>query len=380
MKKTIFDGTVTAFAEETHPLQTRLSFVFTDFQPNKNNQGVRESEAENIINTGVNMPVKVNFSSNSAKGHFGAIPIGPMTGFAQQDDKIVAEAIVWNSEFPEIVDYMKSAMAEDQDVRFSWELFYRDSDKDSNGIEWLNDIVVGAATIVANPAYGERTPLLSIAEDRIAEIVEKVLERLRSMNMPEEHSQAIAEEEVEDTTVNEGEATSFEQIEEDVYNVVSKMYEAIDTLYTALSIAYEESAKDRINNGVSLDEAINSILDRVRSMTEASASLESELAELRSYKQGIEETEHKNQVLASRFNILAEAGAAVTEEYIEGNSDFVYGLDDQQFENYVKSIKPFAKKSSKAEGRVNIPEPVFTNTNKFSVRDVAKALREVRRG
>ena len=382
MKKTIFDGTVTAFAEETHPLQTRLSFVFTDFQPNKNNQGVKESEAENIVSTGTHMPVKVNFSNDTTRGHFGAIPIGPMTGFTKQDDKIVAEAVVWNNEFPEIVDYMKQAMSEEKDVRFSWELFYRDSEKDSDGVEWLNDIIVGAATIVANPAYGSRTPLLSIAEDRVTEIVEKVLDRLRSMNMPKEHSQAAAE----DNTNVEPEASSesIDSIEEDVYAIVYKMYDAIDILYTALSIAYEESAKDRINNGVSLDDAINSILDRVRSMTEASASLESEVSELRTFKQTIEEAEHRNEILTNRFQQLTEAGVAVSQEFIDSNSDFVCGLDDHQFEQYVKSVQPFAKsekKQSSAENkdRVQIPEPVFTSQTKVTVREVAKALRELNR-
>lgn len=38
-------GYIRAIADSSHPLQTGLSLILTDFEPNKNNQGVPLSEA-----------------------------------------------------------------------------------------------------------------------------------------------------------------------------------------------------------------------------------------------------------------------------------------------------------------------------------------------
>lgn len=382
MKKAQFEGTVkAAFAEESHPLQTRLSFVFTDFQPNSNNQGIHETEADGIIRTGINMPVKVNYTKAGVKGHSGAIPIGPMVDFQKTDTQVVAEAIVWNNEFPEIVDYMKTAQAEDDGVRFSWELFYENSEVDIDGIEWLSGIVVSAATIVANPAYGERTAMLSIAEDRVEEIVDKVVERLRSMNMPEVLHRATSEQdqeeqpagETEEVSTEEGAASiEIEQIEEEVFSIVDKMYQAIDAMYTALNITYEQAAKDRITNDVDLDSAINSILDRVRSMIQAESAFAEELNSLRAFKHEIEEAEARTVILTERSEKLVNIGIAEIDE------TFVLSLDDKQFDMFVESMKTMksAGKKSDAERRTSVPEPVFSQTR--TMRDIAQALRDLK--
>ena len=75
-----------AKAESLHPFQTQIEFIFTDFLPNKNNQGIPIEEAQNIINTAIGMPIKI--SRAQEKGHAGAIPVGPIQRYGWVQTKI----------------------------------------------------------------------------------------------------------------------------------------------------------------------------------------------------------------------------------------------------------------------------------------------------
>lgn len=171
MSKTAeFNGYVYAVAnveQEAHPLQTRISFVLTDFQPNVNKQAVPRSEAENVIATAKGMPVKINFNGLSEGGHTRAVPVGPITDARletiEDREVILAEAILWKNEYGEIDDYLKSSTAENKRVGTSWELYYKESEE-LDGVEWLKGIVLAGTAIVKDPAYGDRTPILAIAE------------------------------------------------------------------------------------------------------------------------------------------------------------------------------------------------------------------------
>jgi hypothetical protein len=186
-----FNGYVYAVAntveQNGHPLQTKISFVLTDFQPNINKQAVPKSEADNIIATAIGMPVKINFNGLSEGGHTRAVPVGPITSAKldtiEDRDVILADAILWKHEYEEIDDYLKSSTAENKRVGTSWELYYKESE-DVDGIEWLHGIVMAGTAIVKDPAYGDRTPILAIAEismeDKI-KLLEMQNEELRLM-------------------------------------------------------------------------------------------------------------------------------------------------------------------------------------------------------
>ena len=171
-----FSGYVFSVAE-AHPLQTKITFVLTDFLPNSNRQSIPKSEAANILATAKNMPIKINFDGTSENGHTRAIPVGPITDTrldtVDGNEVVLAEALLWKSEYPEIDEYLKSAQSESKRVGTSWELYYKES-RSEDGIEWLEGIVVAGTAIVKVPAYGDRTPILSIAEERKME--EKVTE------------------------------------------------------------------------------------------------------------------------------------------------------------------------------------------------------------
>jgi hypothetical protein len=171
-QKAEFTGYVYAVAnaesEEAHPLQTRISFVLTDFQPNSNRQAIPRSEADRVIATARGMPVKINFNGISEGGHSRATPIGPITDARletiEDREVIMADAILWRNEYQEIDDYLKSSTAENKRVGTSWELYYKTSEE-LDGVEWLHDVVMAGTAIVKDPAYGDRTPILAVAEN-----------------------------------------------------------------------------------------------------------------------------------------------------------------------------------------------------------------------
>lgn len=156
-----------SLAESANPLQTNLEFIFTDFAANKNKQGIPESEADNIVATGLYMPVKTNYISGGVKGHAGSQPVGPIIALEKSEDRVIGKAILWRDEFSDLDEYLREAFAESSDgVQFSWEVYHQDSEIDDSGVEWLKGCVVGGITIVSNPAYQGRTPLLALSEEK----------------------------------------------------------------------------------------------------------------------------------------------------------------------------------------------------------------------
>jgi len=164
--------------EYKNPLLTWVKLVFTDDQPNANNQGISQDEFENLIKSMAYMPIKANFDSDfGVEGHSDAHIIGVIKQGQQQGNKIVSIGALFNDEFPEVVDFFKKEMADGGRVDFSWEIRYKDSEE-KDGVEWLKQTTTKAVTAVKHPAYEGRTPLVSIsAKDLIALIDEELKER-----------------------------------------------------------------------------------------------------------------------------------------------------------------------------------------------------------
>lgn len=146
-------------AEETRAAW--IKFVFTDDQPNGNKQGVPKTEFDNLVKTGRMKPVK-----GLAGDHRGAVPIGAIAQLEAIDNQVLGIASIWETEFPDEVARLRQAHAAGQSSQLSWEILYQDSTKDDNGVEWLSGCVAKAVTLVDNPAYQGRTPILAIAEQK----------------------------------------------------------------------------------------------------------------------------------------------------------------------------------------------------------------------
>jgi protein-tyrosine-phosphatase len=325
MNKATFDGYLKASAASDHPLKTRLDFVFTDFQPNKNKQAVPREQADRIIQYGIGMPVKANFVGSKIRSHGGALPIGPIEELRLEDDRIVGSAFIWNDEFSDLTKFLKEKSEASADgVQFSWELYHTDSPTDDSGVTWLNDVIVAGIAIVADPAYAGRTPLLAIAEADVADRITE-LEQKRSIEM------------AEDQKVDE---TEVQQPDPDTVTLSKSEFDAFK-------------------------------------------ALEAEVSELRTFRQEAEASAKRAALSAERRAALAEV---LSDEDFEKQTDFILGLDEAQFTSYKDTLTSAVQrhKSSASEQKDEksgaVPDPVSGNQNGQGVKidELANALRNYR--
>lgn len=150
-----------------HPFITKAKFILADDKPNANGQAIRVEEFPGIIASAIGMPVKMNFNGVGVANHGGSVPIGHIQEIQHVQaengtNQLVATAMLWNDEYPEEVDFLKTSFAEGKAPGISYEMGYKDSDT-IDGVQWLKKVITLAATFVKDPAYGSRTHLLALA-------------------------------------------------------------------------------------------------------------------------------------------------------------------------------------------------------------------------
>lgn len=337
-QRATFNGYVHTIAE-SHPLQTNITFVLTDFQPNSNNEAVPRSEADNIIRTAINMPVKINFDGVSETGHNRATPIGTITSaeIATVDDNevIIATARLWKKEYPEIDEYLRTATAENKRVGTSWELYYESSERQEN-ISWLQGIVMAATAIVKVPAYGNRTPILSVAEQNELDRIKQLIIDL---------------------------VTEFEQVED------------FDQAFAALQkeVAAKKTKKKVYSQHMDeLEEKLKELEEKLATAEKAITDVTAERDALLNEKAEAEKRTARERRVAERVAILTEAGAEVGDEH----ADLLAEASDEVFTFFVKALsKP---KPTQAEDRTQKPRvPATTGGQTVSIDAAAEALNKL---
>lgn len=155
-----------------HPFLTIAKFVLADNKPNQNRQGIEVDDFDEVIQSAIDMPVKMNFIQRTGlQNHIGSIPIGHIKSVEKIEEngvhKLIATAALYSDEYPEEISYLKdqfekAARGEGKFPGISYEMAFADSvTKDGN--QWLKKLVTLAATFVKTPAYGSRTALLALA-------------------------------------------------------------------------------------------------------------------------------------------------------------------------------------------------------------------------
>lgn len=160
----------TATSDFKHPLLTTVKFIFADDKPNGNNQGIAYDDFDSVMQSAIDMPIKMRFLGEAgAGGHSGSVTIGHIRGMEKEDvedgsHRLIADGILYTGEYPEEVEFLKTAYAAGKAPGASWEIDYKDA-KQEGLTSWLKGIVTRAATFVRNPAYGTRTALLALASN-----------------------------------------------------------------------------------------------------------------------------------------------------------------------------------------------------------------------
>lgn len=358
-------GFIRAVADQTHPLQTKLSLIITDFEPNGNKQGVPPSEAENILRTAIASPLKINFNGYDYAGHKDAVPIGPITSaFAAKDngrDVIAGEAVIWNDIYEDVADHLKVAFAEG--IGTSWEIYFKDSEQDDNGVQWLKGCVFAGTCVVDTPAYGpNRTRVLAIAEklDERAEIVEK-------NHMAELEQQTQAASTTQDT----------EELRMDISQVLDVLGNMYNGLYTMLDETYDLEAQLTTNDMPSLAEQLGklvaSITKRFDTLKQQATTAEQALSEFKADIERANAEKAAAEKLDARKTALAEVGIELSAE----REKFFVDMADELFTQYVDDLKAVKGSNAKAEVKKPIiPEPIVSNhTEEVSTKELAAIIR-----
>lgn len=299
-------GSVRSISSFQHPLQKRMDFVFSDFEPNRNGQGIPTTELENLISTGKNMPIKLVLNNNE-KVHYGSIPIGPIShlekGTFEGRDAIIGHALLWSEEYPDAVNYIQSKLDAEEGIYFSWEVYYKNAEKIGE-VSWLQDCVVAAATIVDDPAYSKRTPLISFSE--FVKNGDNVMD---------------------EKTVKELEAAQAEVQKKEQF--ITELQKRVEGLEKAVATSTGEAETLR------------------QTVTEQTA----ELQELRQYKTRAEAERLAAELRTNRKAAIEQAGV----EYdFESNADKVLGMNEDAFHGWLSAMSEMSKKS---QVRQTFPEP-----------------------
>lgn len=371
-QKITVNGFIRAVADQKHPLQTNLSLIITDFMPNGNKQGIPITEKQNIIDSALHQPLKINFDGKAFSGHVGAIPIGPIVRAYSTDDNgrevIAADAVIWNEVYDDIADHLKQAFSEG--IGTSWEIYFDNSETDSDGNEWLHGCVFAGTCVVHTPAYGpNRTRVLAIAE-KLQEREDKLLELTEKMSV----NQASADDLT--TTRNDLDQTR---------DLLFKLWEGLDVLYNDTFEIEQETIETDIGKiAASFAEKLSKLAEEIKNRKEKlglseqeQTRLTAELDQLKREKEEAEVAKAKAELTSARKNKLAEAG--IDEDAFNAKSELYLGMSDEIFDAYVADLANVRVKSSaKAEAsqKTVIPEPLSSTDKEYTNAELADELRK----
>lgn len=327
-------------ASQHNPDLGWLEFVLTDSKPNANKQGIPAEAFSRLVETGLYMPVKIA-EDGIRMDHSNALPLGPITKLESNAEQVKGKAAIWKRERPNIYSLLKDMRDEGEAINISWELAYTQSSEDENGVTWLQDPRLLAATVVGNPAYGGRTQVFSMAsEDVLDAIMQKVSK-----------GQELAKEEIEQ-------------------------------LSTAISKNQDQEGREAGLNGdektmeelEKLKEEYSELQEKYDSLATNLEEVQVEHDDLLQYKEEKEEAERRETVLSNRISALKEAGIEVTEDDVEEKAEIWLSMSDDGFASLVEMVSEV--KSSSASSNNGIPD---VSGDAASVKDIVrKGLQELR--
>lgn len=405
-----------------NPTVAWAKFILTDNLPNGNNQRVPTEEFDNLILSGLHMPIKMA-EGKIDSGHDNSKPLGVITHLKKEKDPltnadiIVALAALWANERPSDVAYVRELMDAGEDVNVSWELGYRDSTVNESGVEDFIDVVLKAVTLVTKPAYQGRTRFLSVAAkaemwstaynnslpDSSFLFIESSGEldasgrtyprSLRHFPVLDTDGNADAsrlnavEKEIKESslqaTVLDTALGSLEKLRE---SLATKITEDVTEDYKLKTL--EQLEQENLDLQKKLDETLKSLEDKNKeledlktssaSLLEEKEELEKQLAPLQEFKNEAEEEKAKAEKLLSIKEKFDGAGVAKENDYFESNKDFLLGLDDSALDFMLQELASFPKLeegAGEAGLKPRVPR-IQSNDESVTVQDIVKALKD----
>lgn len=315
-----------------NPLITEMSFVFVDSEPNGNLQGIKPEDFGLIIDSGSLMPIKM--VEGKVEGHASAKPLGVIKYLEEADGRVIGHGLFWNEERPSDIALIKEWHADaEKQVDISFEVRYTEGEIDNNGVEWLRNPSVKAVTIVANPAYKGRTPILAIAEYK------------SDSNLPDESFAYISDEPRKryfpyrnaEGTISK-ELLQQSQAEVKDIDFIGKD-EVLQTLHSAELDLLKEEFRVMDKTVELLTAEASTLRDNITDLEAQVTALTTERDGLQAWKDEKEKSEAEAALLNERLGVLAEAGFEYDEDAVKTKRSFILGLEEEAFATYVSDIK-----------------------------------------
>lgn len=266
-----------------NPAVTWTKFILTDDLPNANSQRIPVDEFDNLIKTGIYMPIKMA-AGKINDGHSDSVPIGVITHLKRINNQIMGLAALWDAERPEDVSYIKDRYKNNQPLQLSWEIFYSMSETKEDGVNDLKGTILRAVTLVGMPAYEGRTPIVAVASTG--------------------------------NTIKENNSNTMEELEQ--------LKQKVAELETSLS------GKDT---------------ELTAKVTEIE-TLNAELETLKAFKASIELEKTNAEKLDSIKTKFKEAGIERDEQYFETNKAMLLSLSAEALDFMVQDLVSFASKNT----------------------------------
>lgn len=422
---TLFEGVAAVVL--ANPTVTWAKFVLTDNKVNGNKQRIPDAEFANLINTGINMPIKMAVGGIS-KGHEGTKPIGVLTHLREfmtetGTKAIMALAALWSGERPDDVNLLKDRFKNGTPINVSWEILYEDAVFNSaEGSMDLINTALKAATIVGDPAYQGRTQFLTVAA--------KKWSKAYIEELPKEHfllpdyggknhlpimdasgkldraklQEALVELGSLDLPVNllkEKKATILNLLEK--FDAGASIDEVSNQFYAATNVTLEENKLDELELlkakllevEAKLNEAINSVETEKTASAEKQASLSTleetvsrlteelktantELESLREFKAQLDTKAELGVKLDGIKAKFVEAGVERDNKYYAENAETLLKLDEAGISLLVKDVL-LAAEASLTEDKVTKRIPALLNDDENYLGDpkeLGRLLRE----
>lgn len=397
-----------------NPTVMWAKFILTDDMPNGNGTRIPVSEFDNLMESGIHMPVKM--SVGSIEAHDGATPLGVITHLMKEDNKVIALAALWERERPSDTNLIRTKFNNHESVNISWEVLYADYAIAEDGVTDLHGVALRAATIVANPAYEGRTPVLAVAAKKWSKAYIEKLPNSSFMYVQE--SRPGSNEMIRLFPIKDGDgkinkdrvrASISEMadcglpatVTKELRNRAKRLLEMLEENASMEEIAAElgevtpshpstqteENTLDELkqlqdtlaNTQVDLKKANDDLALKTSELADQTAkltALEAELKELREFKASIEEEAEKIQRLDAIKQKFTEASIEKDDEYFTENSEFLLSLTDSGLEFMLQELKSFSKNTAdEASLKTKIPNLTQTPVE-VDMKSLAQALRE----
>lgn len=412
-----------------NPTVTYVKFTLTDDKVNANRQRIPDSEFQNLIRTGMNMPIKMAVGEISP-GHEDTKPLGVMTHLKEVvtefgNKAIIALAALWTEERPADVQYLKQRFAEGKPIDVSWEILYEDAvlNPEQNSMD-LVSTVLKAATIVGNPAYTGRTQFLSVAAKKwskayIEELpnehflyvdpdgkrhlpimdaegkldrvkLKEALSGLGELNLP---APQIAEKNLTLTALLDrfDAGASIEAVSNDYYTMPAKISEEpkLDEINELKAKLAEVEAK--LNDTITAAEAkelavaekqtaLAELEAKIATLAEELVSKEGELVTLREFKASMDAETDRNEKRTKLKAKFTEAGVEKDEAYFTENEATLLALDEAALNLMITEAKSAAEGKASGESHSSIQIPALPSDideiDYSDVKTLGRLLRE----